>query len=78
MHRIKCRTTNPLEHLNREIKQGNAVATLFPNEASSLRLVNTVLMETSEDGGNLLKMESQTKSRSRIDRRMLLLSIVPG
>lgn len=48
-HRIKCRTNNPLERVNREIKRRTAVATLFPNEASCLRLVSAVLMEISED-----------------------------
>lgn len=48
-HRIRCRTTNPLERVNREIKRRTVVATLFPNEASCLRLVSAVLMEISED-----------------------------
>ena len=48
-HRIKCRTTNPLERVNREVKRRTAVATLFPNEASCLRLVSAVLMEISDD-----------------------------
>ena len=48
-HRIRLRTTNPLERLNREIKRRTDVATLFPNEASCLRLVSALLMELSED-----------------------------
>lgn len=48
-HRIRCRTTNPLERVNREKKRRTVVATLFPNEASCLRLVSAVLMEISED-----------------------------
>jgi putative transposase len=47
--RKKLRTTNVLERLNREIKRRTRVATLFPNEASLLRLVTALLMETSED-----------------------------
>ena len=43
------RTTNLLERLNREIKRRTRVATLFPNEASLLRLVSALLMETSEE-----------------------------
>jgi putative transposase len=43
------RTTNMLEHVNKEIKRRTRVATLFPNEASLLRLVTAVLMEISED-----------------------------
>jgi len=48
-HRRNTRTTNMLERLNREILRRTRVATLFPNEASCLRLVSAVLMETSEE-----------------------------
>lgn len=48
-HRKRLRTTNPLERLNREIKRRTNVATLFPNEASLLRLVTAILMEQSEE-----------------------------
>jgi len=61
-HRVKCRTSNPLERVNREIKRRTTVATLFPNEASCLRLVSAVLMEISEDWETdeqaYMKMES--------------------
>jgi len=48
-HRRRLRTTNGLERLNKEIKRRTRVATLFPNEASLLRLVTAVLMEVSEE-----------------------------
>ena len=48
-HRARLRTTNMLERLNRELKRRTRVATLFPNEASLLRLVTAVLMELSEE-----------------------------
>lgn len=48
-HRVRLRTTNMLERLNRELKRRTRVATLFPNEASLLRLVTAVLMELSEE-----------------------------
>lgn len=48
-HRRRLRTTNMLERLNQEIKRRTRVATLFPNEASLLRLVSAILIETSED-----------------------------
>lgn len=48
-HWKKMRTSNMLERLNKEIKRRTSVATLFPNEASLLRLVSAVLMETSEE-----------------------------
>jgi putative transposase len=48
-HRRRLRTTNVLERLNRELKRRTRVATLFPNEASLLRLVTGVLMEISDE-----------------------------
>ena len=60
-HRRRMRTSNMLERLNRELKRRTRVATLFPNEASALRLVTAVLAETSDDwetGRIYLSMES--------------------
>jgi putative transposase len=48
-HRVKLRTTNMLERLNRELKRRTRVATLFPNEAALLRLVSALLVEISEE-----------------------------
>lgn len=47
--RRKLRSTNMVERLNREINRRTRVAGLFPNEASLLRLVSSVLIETSEE-----------------------------
>jgi len=43
------RTTNGLERLNREIRRRSRIAAIFPNEASCLRLVTAIVMETSEE-----------------------------
>jgi putative transposase len=48
-HRIRLRTTNMLERLNRELKRRTRVATLFPNQAALLRLVSAILIELSEE-----------------------------
>jgi putative transposase len=48
-HRKRLRTTNALERLNRELKRRTRVATLFPNDASLLRLVTAILIEVSEE-----------------------------
>jgi putative transposase len=58
------RTTNGLERLNREIRRRTRVASLFPNEASCLRLVTAVVMEISEDwqtGKRYIKWESDSQ-----------------
>jgi len=48
-HRRLLRTTNGVERVNREVKRRTRVASIFPNEASCLRLVSAVLMEISDD-----------------------------
>jgi len=48
-HRKRLRTSNSLERLNKEILRRTRVATLFPNEASLLRLVSAVLAEVDKE-----------------------------
>jgi transposase-like protein len=48
-HRRRLRTSNICERLNKELRRRTRVATLFPNEASCLRLASAVAMEISED-----------------------------
>ena len=48
-HRRRIRTSNMVERLNKELKRRTRVATLFPNDASCLRLVSAVAMEISEE-----------------------------
>ena len=47
--RRRLRTNTGLARLNNEIKRRTRVATLFPNEASLLRLASAVLSEISDD-----------------------------
>ena len=47
-HRKRLRTTNPLERLNREIKRRTRTVSIFPNEASLLRLASAILVEQDE------------------------------
>lgn len=61
-HRRRLRTSNVVERLNREIKRRTAVATLFPNEESLLRLVTAMVAEVSDEweiGRAYLVMESE-------------------
>lgn len=48
-HRKSIRTTNSLERINKEIRRRTRVVGVFPNEASCLRLISALLMETSEE-----------------------------
>ena len=61
-HRQRLRTTNGLERLNREIKRRTRVVSLFPNEASLLRLASALLVEIDDDwqtGKIYLNMKSE-------------------
>ena len=48
-HRVRMRTTKGLERLNKEIKRRTRVPTLFPNTASCLRLVTSILAEQDHE-----------------------------
>jgi transposase-like protein len=48
-HRRRIRTTNGLERLSREIRRRTRVVSIFPNEASCLRLISAILMEIDEE-----------------------------
>lgn len=48
-YRRRLRTNNGLERLNRELKRRTRVASIFPNEASLLRLATAVLLETDDE-----------------------------
>ena len=48
-HRRRLRTSNALERVNLELKRRTRVASLFPNEASLLRLVSALLCEISNE-----------------------------
>jgi transposase-like protein len=51
-HRVRLRTTNGLERINRELKRRTRVASIFPNTASCLRLVSALLAECDEEWMN--------------------------
>ncbi len=48
-HRVRLRTTNGLERLNRQIKRRTRVVSLFPNEAALVRLASALLVEIDEE-----------------------------
>ena len=47
-HQRRIRTVNSLERISQKIRQRTRVARIFPNEASCLRVVSAIVMETSE------------------------------
>lgn len=70
-HRVKLRTTNSLENLNRQIKRRTQVACIFPNVEACLRLVSALLLEIHEDWitdtNYHLNMECLKKSKQLYD-----------
>ena len=48
-HRVRLRTTNGLERINRKLKRRTHVVSMFPNTASCLRLVSALLTEHDEE-----------------------------
>lgn len=48
-HRIRLRTTNGLERINRELRCRARVASIFPNPDSCLRLVSALLAELADE-----------------------------
>jgi transposase-like protein len=64
--RRRLRTSNACENLYRQVRRRTAVAGLFPNEASLLRLVSAILMEISGDWETskcYLSLPKTTRSR---------------
>ncbi len=48
-HWRKIATTNPVEHLNRDIRRRTRVVGIFPNIESALRIITIRLIEETED-----------------------------
>ena len=69
-HRKRMRTTNMLERLNQEIKRRTRVVRIFPNEASCIRLITALVMETAEEWmqRKYLDMEEQAEEQIQLKK----------
>ena len=63
--RIKLRTSNSLENLNREIRRRTQIAAIFPNTEACQRLVGAVLVEIHEDW--ISRQENYLKMKDKFD-----------
>ncbi len=48
-HRTKLHSANPIERLNKDVKRRADVVGIFPNEASTTRLIGAVLFEQNDE-----------------------------
>lgn len=72
-HHKHLKSTNMLERLNEEIKRRTHVVRIFPNEASCLRLVRALAMETHEnwiEATRYLNMDLLREHRKQLLRKL--------
>ncbi|WP_026521747.1 transposase, partial [Butyrivibrio sp. VCB2001] len=65
--RIFHRTSNHIERLNRELKRRSKVIGVFPNEASVIRIMGSVLMDVHETFASVHNYGYPTKLLQSID-----------
>lgn len=72
-HHKHLKSTNMLERVNEEIKRRTQVVRIFPNEASCLRLVRALAMETHEnwiEATRYLNMDLLREHRKQLLRKL--------
>ena len=75
-HWTRIFSTNPLERLNREIKRRTEVVGVFPDTASVIRLVGSVLVEIDDEWQaerRYFSLESMEKLKAPADQVQELL-----
>jgi len=75
-HWPKLRSTNPLEHLNREIARRTDVVGIFPDDASLIRLVSMLAIEANDEW--LVGRSTSAKARWRLSTTSSPSAGLPG
>lgn len=73
-HWTRIYSTNPLERLNKEIKRRTNVVGVFPDEASVIRLVGSVLMEVSDEWQVGRRYFSKESMRKLVEPEQLIVA----
>ena len=81
-----CRTSNAIERINRELKRRSKVIGIFPNEASVIRVMGSILMElndssqsgkrifSSDTYAKLLKSETPTRLKNIAEEQQRMMA----
>ena len=77
VHWRKIWSTNPLERINGEIKRRTNVVGIFPNDASILRLVSAVLVETHDEWAVSERRYLSEESMAKIGEPVVTVEDVP-
>ena len=74
-HRKSMRSTNMPERLNEELKRRTRVVRIFPNEASCLRLIRAICVETHEnwlEGKRYLDMKILEEAKKKRELKLAI------
>jgi transposase-like protein len=67
-HHPQIYSTNPLERLNKEIRRRSNVVSIFPNRASLLRLIGSILIEQQDEWLSAEKRYMSLDSMQKLDQ----------
>jgi transposase-like protein len=76
-HWRKIWSTNPLERINGEIKRRTNVVGIFPNDASILRLITAVLVETDDEWAVSERRYLSEESMAKIGQPVVTVEEAP-